>query len=244
MNIDCCFTHQYFSDLKQQKNRLNDLTVVAIDILRATSSLTTALAHGALKIYATDSIGEALTFHQQNPDSVLSGERNGNILRGFDLGNSPKEFSCENVGGRILISCTTNGTKAIQTAKSSKNLLLGSILNASAVTEALLAIDEPILFLCAGTTGSVSLDDILGAGLMIELLLQKKSAATLTDAAAIAHKTYQIYQNNLLEGLQQSAHGRKLTKMKRGNDLILCSQKDLYDTVPVYDKKTGFIIKK
>ena len=244
MNIDCCFTCQHFSYFKQQDDLSDDRTIVAIDVLRATSSLTTALAHGALQIYATDSIDEALEFHRQNPNSVLSGERNGNILRGFDLGNSPKEFSRKNVGEKTVISCTTNGTKAIHAAKGAKNLLLGSILNASAVAQAVLDIGDPVLFLCAGTQGSVSLDDVIGAGLMIDRILEKRSDLTLTDSAMIAHQSYRFFEKDLLSGLKQSAHGEKLTRMKRGNDLVLCSQIDIYDTIPVYDKRSGCIIKK
>jgi len=231
MKIDCFFTHAAFALPPSEQK-----TVVVIDILRATSTMVTALTNGALEIIPINDVARALRQKECMPQAVLSGERDGSILPGFDLGNSPFEFSAQAVAGKTLIACTTNGTGAIEAAKNAGLLLIGALVNAQAAARAALVAREDVCLLCSGTAGRLSYDDVLGAGAVISRMLREEPAAFLSDAAKIALQTYDLNRRDLLGGLLRSQHGEKLARLGRGDDVVYCAREDILPIAPVYSK--------
>jgi len=235
MRIDCFFNHQAYVAIRPEEKN-----AIVIDVLRATSSFIIALANGAKDITPFSEIDAARAEKAQRPLAILSGEREGNIINGFDIGNSPYDFSPAMVKGRSLISCTTNGTSAICAAREAKNLWLGALLNAPAVAKTALIEQSDLVIVCAGTTGSPSLDDILAAGAIIKHIMEER-IASLNDAALIAKQIYGFYASDLYEGLLQAEHGAKLHRMGRGKEIEFCAQEGIYNICPYYDKISGVI---
>ena len=172
--LEVTFTPAEFAALRQRD--LSQTVCVVFDVLRATSSIVTALANGACEIIPVCEIAEAVALRQARPDLLLAGERNGlRILRAqtgsvdFDLGNSPREFTRERVAGRSIAMTTTNGTRALQACRGARRLLVGSFLNLGAVTD-WLARDgtERLLIVCSGTHEEAAYEDVLGAGALCD----------------------------------------------------------------------------
>ena len=167
MRIHCYLTHQSFA-----ASNAKDKTVIVLDILRATSTMITALNNGAQEIIPVREISEAIKLKQEQPEAILSGERNGIIIDGFQLGNSPVEFSTKIVGGKTIIACTTNGTSAVTAAKVARAVWIGALINCGAVAlKAVAEVEKDLVILCSGTGGEPSLDDLLGAGAIIHYIM-------------------------------------------------------------------------
>ena len=166
--------------------RLNERDVrqtvcVVFDVLRATSTMVTALGHGATAIVPVAEIAEALSLRQRQPEVLLAGERDGVRIAGhltggigFDLGNSPREFTAARVGGRTIAMTTTNGTRALRACAPAKAVLLGSFLNLRATAEFIEQQDPlHLLLVCSGTLDQAAYEDVLGAGALCDLLWPK-----------------------------------------------------------------------
>ena len=142
---------------------LKDQEVVVVDVLRATSSIITGLYNNCKEVIPGVDIEEVIKVSRnyEKDSYLLCGERNTQPIDGFDLSNSPKEYSRETVEGKSLLMTTTNGTKAIRKAVDAKEIIICSMINISVVTEYLLKAQEDVVFICAGTNGRFSLDDIV-----------------------------------------------------------------------------------
>jgi 2-phosphosulfolactate phosphatase len=138
--------------------------VVVIDILRATTTMCVAMENGSNSIWPVDSVQKAA---QAGSSFLTAGERNGEKVEGFDLGNSPQEFSEEVVKGRDIVMTTTNGTKAISLSEGAKNIYIASYRNISAVVQELQKQPEDIVLFCSGWKDQVNLEDTLFAGEVI-----------------------------------------------------------------------------
>src|SRR3954452_13175887 len=157
---------------------LTDTTCVVFDVLRATSSMITALEHGAAEIHPVCTIEEAFAAKERMPDAVLGGERHGDPIAGFDIGNSPLEY--RDFAGRAIVSTTTNGTIALRACDGAREVLVGAILNLQAVAEHIRAsAPSRVLLVCAATFDSFALEDAWAAGRLVELL----GVSEGTDAA-------------------------------------------------------------
>ena len=142
-----------------EKSSLKGCTAIVLDILRATSVMTTALANGASRIITCTSVDQAFQLSEQSSDKpLLCGERGGLPIEGFDLSNSPREYSADVVEGKTLVMTTTNGTKALQSVESAENVIAGSLLNLNAVVDYASTRDD-VLVVCAGTNGMVTGED-------------------------------------------------------------------------------------
>ena len=210
---------------------LAERTVVVIDVLRATTTITQAIAVGATEVIpcleVVDALQLATTF---TTEFVLGGERGGKRIDGFDLGNSPAEYTAASVGGRTLIFTTTNGTRALQACHNAKQVLLGSFNNLSSLV-ARLRNAANITLLCAGTNGRITREDVLLAGAVIHRLgddVQKFlpwNDETFLAAAAyaeIAGREPQLLQEHLLE----SRGGRNLARLGMKDDVHFAAQID------------------
>lgn len=205
---------------------LSGTTCVVFDILRATSSMITALAHGAAEIHPVLTIEEALALKQQIPAAVLGGERYGDRIEGFDVGNSPLEY--RSLTGKQIITTTTNGTVALRACEKAERVLVGAFLNLDALVAHLKTLPiENLMLICAGTFRELALEDVIAAGAVCAAFPE----ASLSDSAIIALDAFKNHRSNLLAGLRESRNGKALKKAGRETDVEWCAQSSIYDTV-------------
>jgi len=158
-----------------------DACAVAIDVLRATTTLAVARANGAARIVPFATTPEAIAFRDRTPGTLACGEREGRIVPGFDLGNSPLEFTRERVAGKTLAFASTNGSRALLAAARCRRRLLGSFAALSAVVEAL-ADERDIWLVCAGKLGAFAIEDAACAGTIVARLVQRGSEPANVEA--------------------------------------------------------------
>ena len=205
---------------------LSGTTCVVFDVLRATSSMITGLAHGATEIYPVRTIEEALGLKVRMATAVLGGERHGDLIPGFEVGNSPSEYR-ERVRGRQIITTTTNGTIALRACEGAARVLVGAVLNIGAVANVLRAAwPEHLLIVCAGTFSDFALEDACAAGLLIGDL----GAESLSDAAHAALAITRLYSEPLA-AVRASRNGRVLAGTGRMADVEWCAQLSHYQIV-------------
>lgn len=211
-------------------------TVVVIDLLRASSTICQALSAGATEIVPFLEIEDALSVAERDRKNVvLGGERGGKRIDGFDLGNSPSEYTQPSVGGRRVFLTTTNGTRALDHARQARRVVVGSFLNLSAVVASIR--DEPrVDILCAGTNGRESREDILAAGAMVERLVTRdRSAWKLNDTAEAALAEWNKRGDDLAVELRSTPGGRNLLAIGMDHDLVDCACVDALAIVPELD---------
>ncbi len=209
-------------------------TAVVIDVLRATSTIATALSNGCSAVYPVATIEEALQLRERVPRALLAGERGGTMIKGFDLGNSPAECNEETVGDRPLILTTSNGTPALLACGEATTIFTAALLNRRAVAEACLSKQADVVIACAGNRGGrSSVEDVVCAGAIVEYLVQRESVL-LTDGAEIARAMFRQWQDNLEQLLVESAAGQNLQGLGYADDVIYCSMLDILTVVPQY----------
>ncbi len=207
-------------------------TVVVIDVLRVTSVMLTALANGAKEVVPAVSPEEALqkSFLYNVEDVLLGGERNAMKIEGFHLGNSPLEYTRENVSGKTVIITTTNGTRALNNCLNAQKVYIGAFLNVAALVEQLKTEEEVVLF-CSGTNNNFSLDDGICAAMIINELAKEKQLA-LSDFSSMLLTTYRTNPDNLATLLQDCYHLNLLKQKGFERDVTFCLQNSLYNIVP------------
>lgn len=215
-------------------------TSVVIDVLRASTTITNALANGAEKIIPCLTVEEARQMAHSRPGALLGGERGGKRLSRFDFGNSPAEYSRDQVAGKTIVFTTTNGTKAIMRCMGSARVLIGAVLNRAAVCD-LVADDRRVDLVCAGTDGEFSMDDALAAGGMADLL-SRRTSWELNDAAKTCLALWRHAVGSSAEvdairmALTQSIGGRNLIQLGMQTDLTLAAACDDIALVPELDR--------
>ena len=223
---------------------LKDKNVVVVDVLRASSTILTALVNGAKEVIPAESVSVAARISKGLGNSVLCGERNGKVIEGFKLGNSPFEYSNEIVKAKSLIFSTTNGTVAIAKSKFAKTCVLASFLNLSAVVEHLFALNEDFTIVCSGKLNDYCVEDSVYAGLIISKLFEKNTKAnyTLFDSGYVCYQLAKnlIYKNakpdqhRILNMFKKSEHGKYLISLGFEKDLEYCSQIDTFKNLPAF----------
>lgn len=222
-------------------------TVVVIDLLRATSTICQALAAGATEVVPYLEIEEALAAAAKDrANVVLGGERHGMRIDGFDLGNSPSEYTPESVAGRRVIITTTNGTRALDHSRQAARVILGSFLNLSAVVASLQEATR-VDILCAGTDGQETQEDILAAGGIVHCLCYLPDADfDLSDSATMAGRDWSLVmtkaqladrscESQIALTLRETAGGMNLLSIGHDHDLIDCARIDALTVVPELD---------
>jgi 2-phosphosulfolactate phosphatase len=219
---------------------VSNAAVVVIDVLRASSTVATALANSCEEVIPAESIEEAITIASgyARPDYVLGGERRGLAVDGFDLGNSPGEYSEARVAGRKVILATTNGTRAVKQYGGARQIVLACFLNASAVLDMLAAADDrDVMLLCAGQDGRFSIEDALCAGLFASELA-RLTGASLSDSARAASAIYEHRRGSIEDALIESEHGAYLAEIGFADDVRYCARQSVLEVVPkVYDRR-------
>lgn len=225
-----------------KKIELADKLVVIIDVLRASSTIVTALANGCrgfIPILSPDKARKkAEQFEKERV--LLGGEREGIKIEGFDLGNSPREYKREAVKDKTVIFSTTNGVKTLEMVKDAYRIIIGSFLNLQAVCNYCTNYKGDISIICAGKEGRFSLEDTACAGMLVDSLKNVLSETCQeSDANLTARLLYKKFGNNILEILRKSQHGRYLESIGLDEDLRFCSQLDISRIVPIF--KDGII---
>lgn len=239
MKIDVLPTFGRLTDAQ-----LSETTVIVVDVLRATTCMISALNGGAVKVVPTVDAGDAVALASRlgARECVLGGERGGIKINGFDLGNSPSEYLTRTVRNKTVIVSTTNGTGALYSVRSADRILLGAMINRTAVAKAAACEGRDILIVCAGTDGQPSADDLTCAGAIIDAVrsFADLGPGSLTDMAIICENLYKNWKNGTFD-LSSTFHYRRLINLGFSEDVDFCFTPDVTDTVPVY--REGVIVK-
>lgn len=208
---------------------------VVIDVVRASTTIVTALAHGARGVVPVATPEEAIARARNWSDGavVLGGERGGLPPPGFECGNSPAEYTAARVRGRTVIFTTTNGTRALLAVEGAKRVAVGGFTNAEAVVDWLGRQAGDALLVCAGELGRFCLEDATCAGLLVRRLRRRWPEAALTDAARAAERLHATYESDLTRMLADATWAQALLVKGLGSDLPLCVALDAHSVVPV-----------
>lgn len=234
--LEVLFTPAEFTGLSQRN--LREVVCVVFDILRATSTMMTALANGAREILPVSEIAEALAIRRSRAEVLLAGERNGlRILAAqtgsidFDLGNSPREFTPEKVRGKTIVMTTTNGTRALRACATARSTLIGSFLGMRALA-AWIAQEKPVnlLLICSGTVDQAAYEDALAAGALCDLIWPDYASGRISDSARMARQIYAASKADILRAAADGRNGRRLLGIPElREDVPYCFQQDTID---------------
>jgi 2-phosphosulfolactate phosphatase len=213
--------------------RLAGGVAVVIDVLRATTTVVHALAAGCCSIRPCAEVDEAraLAGSMRAGRVLLGGERGGAPLPGFDLGNSPGEYTCKVCRGNTLVLTTTNGTQALVRAAEAERALVAGFVNFSAVCEQLRPDTRPIHIVCAGTEGEIALEDTLLAGAFVEFLCEG-AELQLNDSARLAWDCFEHHGRVLLGALEIGRGGAILRRLGYDEDIRAAARVDQFHLVP------------
>jgi len=216
---------------------LKEKAAVVIDVLRATSTIVTALANGCREVIPVMEIEEAVNMAKNYDKNafLLAGERGNVAINGFHLSNSPLEFTRETVEGKTIIITTTNGTRAIRRAYEAEEVVIGCMLNARAVAEHLCNQNKDVVILCAGTEGKFSLDDVMTAGMIAFDMCSRRNDIELDDLAFASKYMYEINKNDINAFLSNTYHYKRLKEAGFEDDIKYCLQNDVISIVPHYE---------
>ncbi len=231
MKIDCHFTPGPVDELA-----LRERTVVVLDVLRASSTIITALGNGAREVIPAATVESAMKIAGNlGPEqALLGGERNGRIIPGFHLGNSPAEYTESKVRGKSIIFTSTNGSQAIVKARYAAELAIGAFINLSAVAAAVRVRARDLVILCSGRNGGFSLEDAVCAGMLVSRVVADGDAL-MTDGANAATRLYRSLGRGILKMMRNSDHGRYLEELGFGADIRYCAAVDGVPIVPLLD---------
>lgn len=224
-----------------EKSVYKNKTVVMLDILRASSTIVTALNAGCRSVRTCETVEEAREIKKDNPHILLCGERGGLKPEGFDLDNSPLTYTAERVSGKEILLTTSNGTRAVAAAAGAANLLIGCFLNLDDLLSKALSARNDIVFLCAGTDGSFSYEDALCAGLAIHEINKRVCDISLEDGARWAYyalkgllaSSTEISRDQLKTLLANTMHGSRLISLGFEKDIDYCSVLNSIAITPV-----------
>lgn len=211
-------------------------TTVVIDVLRATSVIVQALNNGAKEIIPVGSIDFAMkiSVNAHGGQTLLCGERNTKMIDGFDLGNSPQDYTKGLVHRKSIILFTTNGSKSIVKAKYSEKLLVASFNNLSAIAERLIDLDSNVEIIASGSNGMFCIEDTICAGALIQTMKSIKEDIEITDAGWASLVLNDQFGSDIAKMLRESEHGKLLIKNGFEEDLAFCSERDNMPIIPFY----------
>jgi 2-phosphosulfolactate phosphatase len=211
--------------------------VVIIDVLRATSTIATALFNGAKSVIPVDSVADCIRIGKQI-ESITAGERDGKVAEGLEYGNSPFEYPREFVEGKTLVLTTTNGTKLLHMAldKSAKAIITGSFPNLSAVCDFLIAQKQNVILGCAAWKNRVNIEDSLYAGAIINRI--GKHFAINCDSSQMATAMYHDAKKDMYAymKLKKASHFQRLSGFGLEKDIRYCFTEDVANVLVVYEE--------
>ncbi|GIX05893.1 MAG: putative 2-phosphosulfolactate phosphatase [Candidatus Poribacteria bacterium] len=221
----------YLDDPASAGEQAADRVVVAIDVLRATSTILVALSQGAAAVVPAATLQEAHHLKATRfPDALLCGERHNRPPEGFDLGNSPAEYTRERVKDKLLLLTTTNGTRLIRALAPAREVWIGGFLNLSAVCRQILGLSGDVLLACAGSHRRYAMEDGLLAGAIVEAVAG--AFDQLSDSARLVLAAWRGRGLPLPEALAQTEHGQRLRADGFERDIRLAAAVDRIGLVP------------
>ena len=218
---------------------------VVIDVLRATSTIATALKVGAEAVQTFSSLEELIEVGKQWPKEkrLLAGERGGAKVEGCDLGNSPLDCTAELMADKRLFLTTTNGTRALQRVELANSVITAAMINRRTAVRYLLEKQpETVWLVGSGWEGGYSLEDTVCAGAIADLVLQTEEVTVGNDEVIAAIALYQQWEHNLLGLFEKASHGQRLLRLNCDEDLKYCATLDLLDVLPI-QKEPSVLVK-
>ena len=234
-----------FSPVQADELFFTGKTTVVIDVLRASSTIITALSNGAKEIVPVGTVEFAVKVSGGifGGQTLLGGERNTKKIEGFALGNSPSEYTAEIISGKSIVFYSTNGSRAIVKAKYSANLFICSFNNLKALAKHIKKLNEDVIILCAGNNNLFSLEDSVCAGMLVTELIAGNKTAELTDASTAALAIFKSFGKNIFKMLSETDHGQLLINNGFEEDLKACAELDSTDVIPFYAGNTLKVLK-
>jgi len=233
-HVEVCFTpgeYDYFKDEYE--------IVVVIDVLRATSAICAAFDNGINSIIPVPSIEEAMDYKKRG--YLAGAERKGQIVEGFDFGNSPFSYMNPLFKGQDVVLSTTNGTKALDIAKSAETVVVGSFLNLDALCQWLATQNKNVLCLCSGWQDKFNLEDTICAGAISDYLITTGNYTADEDSSVAAKYLYLSAKDNYFGYLKSSSHRRRLKNLNLNEDVKYCLTPNQTDVIPIL--KDGKLVK-
>ncbi len=233
MKLDVCLSLKLIDNYE-----LDNTTIVIIDVVRASSTICTAIDCGVEHIVALSDVEE--TRKRKNEGYIISGERNGCMIEGFDYGNSPLSYKDESTfkGAKLAIT-TTNGTRTLNLVEKASNnftncdVLIGAFVNSSSIKNYILSNSKNVLLVCSGWKANLSIEDTIFAGKLAQELLETGNYSPISDGAAHATLLYNIAANNLYDFVLDNSARFKGKPGSLHKDIRYCLQHDILDVVPI-----------
>ena len=234
--VEICFSPAEYK-LYQESFQL----IVVIDVLRATSAICTALENGVEKIKPVASVEEARKWMSKG--FIAAAERNGEIVDGFELGNSPIAYidRAQEFTGQTIVLTTTNGTKAIDIAKDKNTVVIGALNNLDALTAWLLKRNEDVLILASGWKDKFNLEDTICAGAIADVLIDSGNFIADEDSTVASKFLYRSARDNMFAFLKASSHRRRLRRLNLNEDVKYCLTPNNLTTIPIL--RDGYLVK-
>ncbi len=237
MRLDVFFTPNQVKPI-ETAGRL----VLIVDVLRASTTVATALGNGARTVIPVEGADEVILRSKEFARSqiLLAGEQKMYAIAGFDIGNSPQAFTKEVVEGKTILITTTNGTRTLLGVQNARDIVIASYVNFSAVLAMMkvaASSNTDIAIICAGEEGSFTLEDSACAGRYVRAIPKRADSIQTNDAAAASVVIEKKYGDNIAKVFKESSHGQALQSAGFGDDLAAAAQVDSYPVVPIYQDR-------
>lgn len=232
--VEVCYTPAQYPLYAQDMG-----IVVVIDILRATSAMVAAFEHGCERIIPVSTIEEARQYIGRS-GYIAAAERDGEVVDGFPFGNSPIAFAQADLEGKTIVMTTTNGTRAINIAQGARQVVIGSFLNMTALSNWLLTQNENVLLLCSGWKDKFNLEDSVFAGAVMDKLLESGKFGLEEDSSIAAKYLFMGARDNFMSILKAAPRRRRVEKLKLNDDVKYCLTPDQSSVIPVL--KEGVLV--
>lgn len=230
MKIEVCYTPQAYNLFHK-----DEAVVVVIDVFRATSAIVTAFYNGVSKMIPVATVQEAKEY--QANGFMAAAERDGEMMEGFELGNSPFGYMNSKVKGKTIAISTTNGTQAIEASRKASKIIIGSFLNLEVVCDYLVAQKKDVILVCAGWKNKFNLEDTLFAGAVVDKLTSESDFQIDCDSAIASKHLYNVAKDNMYDFLSNSSHRNRLAKLDLERDIKYCLTLNLCPIIPVMEGK-------
>lgn len=232
--IEVCYTPGEYSYFKDEFE-----IVVVIDVLRATTAICVAFEYGIKSIIPVPTLEDALEYKKKG--FLVGAERKGQIVEGFDFGNSPYSYMKDEFKGKDVVLTTTNGTKSIEAAKDADTLVIGALVNLDVLTSWLIKQNKNTLCLCSGWQDKFNLEDTICAGAISEALINTGDFTSIEDSSIAAKYLYLSAKDNYMGYLKSSSHRRRLRNLNLNEDIKYCLTPNKTKVIPIL--KDGKLIK-
>jgi 2-phosphosulfolactate phosphatase len=232
----------FFSPLQVKPSDTQARLVLIVDVLRASTTVATALGNGAKSVIPLEGPDDVITrsreFHRSQ--IVLAGEQRIYPITGFDLGNSPQAFQAKVVEGKTILLTTTNGTRTLLGVQGARDIVIASYVNFTAVLAMMKVAarsNTDIAIICAGEEGSFTLEDAACAGRYVRAIPKRADSVQVNDAASASVLIEKKYGENIAKLFKESTHGQALEAAGFGDDLAAAAEVDSYPVVPIYQER-------